>query len=118
MAGLGGLGVAGTDIQTWMVEQANVEKAHPYIIPEGQRAPETRTVDRLAEIHDAAPMDAVTGMLLGFTHRGVVRDPGFQRRQSARRESENLTHPPYCRSQVSHASTLGRTRYNQVTNIV
>jgi len=51
---------------------------NPYdTILEGQRATQPRTVGRLAEINDAATMDAVTGALFGFNHPFAVRDPGF-----------------------------------------
>ena len=77
---MAGLGVTVPDVPTWMAGQAKLVATYPapFWRAEGLNGDAISHRGPLAEIHDASPADAGTGVLFGFAHPGAARQPDFQ----------------------------------------
>ncbi|MBS3747590.1 MAG: FAD-dependent oxidoreductase [Wenzhouxiangellaceae bacterium] len=75
-----GLGVAVSDVPTWMAGHAKLVATYPAAFwrEEGLNGDAISHRGPLAEIHDASPVDAATGALFGFARPGAARQPGFR----------------------------------------
>lgn len=75
-----GLGIAVTDIPTWMAGHAKLVAVYrtPFWRDAGLNGDAISHRGPLAEIHDASPIGARSGALFGFAHLGAARQPGFR----------------------------------------